>query len=151
MGKGLSSGGGRRFRLAENFANAEEGGVGNGDAQRVLAAGLDKTVFEMDVIAGVARQRGGDRNVDVRGAIVNFYAFTDKVSKRRHTYSLEELAESVNSTRRKLWKTQCSRMEQLADHAEFDAIAEGVNALGANTEAVTEMEFVAACVAFAGA
>lgn len=66
-----------RLRLIENFADAQHGGIGNGDAQGALTARLKKTVFEVNVLAGVARQCRGNADVDVGGAITHFYTFTD--------------------------------------------------------------------------
>ncbi len=76
--KGSGTLGGRSgFRLADNFADAQYGGVGNGDAQGALAARLKKPVFEVNVLAGVTGQGGGDANVNVGRPVTNLYTLTD--------------------------------------------------------------------------
>lgn len=70
------------FGLAENFADAQDRGIGDGDAHRALAAKLRETVFEMNVLAGVAGEGRGDAHMNVGGAITNFHTFTEEVGKR---------------------------------------------------------------------
>lgn len=76
LGK-LGSGGGGGFGLADNFADAQDRGVGNGDAQGALAARLKKTIFEVNVLAGVAGEGRSDANVNVGRSVTNFHTFTD--------------------------------------------------------------------------
>lgn len=81
-----------------NLADAQHGGIRNGNAQCVFAPRLGKAILEVNVIARVARERSRHAHVNVLCAVNHFDAFADQGSNQRHKRSVGRTTGSVNST-----------------------------------------------------
>lgn len=70
--------GGDRRGLQDNFADANDRGIGNFDAHCFLSSRLREAIFETDERPGIQCQRAGCGHLNVAGAVMDFNSFTDK-------------------------------------------------------------------------
>lgn len=64
--------------LGDNFANADDGWIGNFHAHSFFAARLREAVFESNQQSGVKSQRTGSSHLNLAGAVIDFDSFTNK-------------------------------------------------------------------------